>query len=359
MRQHAFVLSASMLLLAALPAQRRGDGGGRSQEPPKLENFTFESGTLTSDKVKDGEAGYFVYLPKGHADEANKDKQYPWVLWLPGFGGPTDFQGRGGAEVLDKLRGENKIPELALVVFRAPGQGRRARTTYMNGEAAGDIEDLITGDLLTQLHTKYRLSDKREQRTVMGVSAGGFGAMKIAMRHPETFAAVAVHSAAILPADPTELDGMAAATVQRMLRGGIAEQLGDPIDKTKWAAQMPMGIVQNGKPESLKGLQIYFDAGTEDNYGFFEPNRKLHELMQERGFAHFFRPVEGGGHAWSSPTMKDSVAVSLQFVGMVLAGKDAVKEMQKAAADAAATKGGEKAAEKAAEKPAEKPAEVR
>ncbi len=60
MRQHAFVLSASMLLLAALPAQRRGDGGGggfggRSAEPPKLENFTFESGSLTSDKVKDGD----------------------------------------------------------------------------------------------------------------------------------------------------------------------------------------------------------------------------------------------------------------------------------------------------------------
>lgn len=339
-------VSAFVLLFAALPALLPAQGGrGRRQpEPPKLQHFTFEEGTLQSDKLRQEGAGYFAYLPKGHGDDTNKDRQYPWILWLPGFGGPYDFQGRGGAEVLDRLRGEGKIPECALVVFKAPG--RRPRTTYMNGEAAGDIEDLIVGDLLTQLQQKYHLSDKRSERAVMGVSAGGFGALKIAMRHPQTFGAVAVHSAAILPADPEELGGMTETVVLRALRGGLEKEFGTPIDKAKWAAQMPLGLVATKKSEDFAGLQVYFDAGTDDDYGFCEPNEKLDQAMTGKGLLHVFRKVEGGGHAWSSPTMRDNVAASLQFVGLALQGKNAVELTQAAKVAAEAAKDAAKSGEK-------------
>ena len=43
-------------LFATLPAQR--EGRGREQGAPALKNFTLEAGTLKSDKVRDGEAGY-------------------------------------------------------------------------------------------------------------------------------------------------------------------------------------------------------------------------------------------------------------------------------------------------------------
>ena len=320
MRRSPIVVSCSLFLFASLPAQ----GGGQAQAP-KLLHFTVESGTVASKTIREGEAGFSIYLPKGYADEANKDKKYPWVLWLPGFGGASEFPQRGGAEVLDQLRGEGKIPELALVVFSAPGG--RGRSTYMSGEARSDTEDLIVGDYLTHMQTKYRLATDKKQRAVMGVSAGGFGALKIAMRHMDTFGAVAVHSAAILPADPADLAGSDEATVQRFLRGGIEKELGNPIDKAKWQAHMPLGIVATKKAEDLAGLQIYFDAGTDDDYGFCPPNELLSKSMTEKGMKHLFRKVEGGGHAWSSPSMKENVAVSLQFIGHALTGKDAVALM--------------------------------
>lgn len=312
-------------VLAALPAQF----GRRNQEPPKLEHFYFDSWDFDTEHARGGEASYFIYLPKEHDHAKNKDRTFPWVLWCPGFGGPNDFQTRGGAATLDRLRGENKIPELALVVFRAPG--RRSRTTYMNGEAGGDIENLIVQDLVAHLQKRYRLSDKREQRAIMGVSAGGFGAMKIALRHPNVFGTVATHSAAILPAHPDELAGAAENIVYRYLRGGLAELLGDPIDPDKWAEQMPMGLVARRKPAQLKGLQIYFDAGTDDHYGFFEPNQQLAAEMKKHGHRFVFRPVDEGGHAWSSPKMRDNVAHSLSFVGLALSGKDAVAAANKKA----------------------------
>ncbi len=325
------------LPLTVLPAQQGGGRFGRGDgAAPKLANFTFEEGILKSDKVKTGDAGYGIYLPKGYADEANKDTKYPVVIWLHGFGGQGEWQGGGGAEVLDKLRGEGKVPPLLMVVFR-PG----SRTTYMNGEPGGDVEDIIVTDLVQQLEAKYRIQAERGQRALMGVSMGGLGAMKIAMHHPEVFGTVAVHSAAILPPDPADLPERYRGMVQRQLeRGGLDKVFGNPIDKTKWAEQMPLGIVSMKKAEDFKGLHIYFDAGTEDGYGFCPTNELLDKAMTDKGMQHLFRKVEGGGHAWSSPSMKECLAVSLQFVGAAFAGKDPV----------ATTKALEP-------KPAEKPAE--
>lgn len=318
MRRLPLLVSFSIALASALPAQDRPAAA-------LLQHFTVEDGVVPSKAVRDGEARYTIWLPKGHGDEANKDKTWPWVLWLSGFGGSNEFQNGGGPAVLDTLRGENAIPELAFVVYRAPG--RRGRSVYMNGEAACDTEDLLVGDLPKFLQAKYRLASDRKGRAVIGLSAGGFGALKIALRHPEFFAAVAAHSAAILPADPAEVGGMNEQVVQRFVRGGLAEQLGDPIDPAKWAQHMPLALVAAKKPEELNGLQIYFDAGTDDDYGFCPPNEQLSKVMTANGHKHLFRRVEGGGHAFGSPAMKDNVAHSLRFVAAVFAGKDAVAEL--------------------------------
>lgn len=326
---------AALSLITTADAQRRG--ARRNSEPPALKHFNYETWEFDSKHAAQGQASYSIYLPKEHDFAKNKDRKFPWILWLPGFGGPDDFQGRGGATTLDRLREQSNIPELALVVFRAPGG--RGRTTYMNGESIGDIEDLIIKDLLKHVEGKFRVSNKREHRAVMGVSAGGFGAMKIALRHPGLFGAVATHSAAILPADPADLAGSAENTVMRFLRGGLRKQLGDPIDPKKWALQMPMGLVALKKPADLHGLQIYFDAGTDDHYGFFEPNQELSAAMKKNGHKHLFRPVEEGGHAWSSRLMVDNLEHSMGFAGLAISGKDAIAEIEKAAAKKLADEG--------------------
>ena len=82
-----------------------------------------------------------------------------------------------------------------------------------------------------------------------------------------------------------------------------------------------MGRVTRRTPEQLGGLQIYFDAGTDDRFGFFTPNQQLAELMQAEGHQFVCHPVGEGGHAWSSPKMRGNVARSLSFIGMTLSGE--------------------------------------
>ncbi len=323
MNRHTAVLAllATAFLCTDAFAQR-GGRRGRDAEAPKLENYVFDSGALATELLTRGEARYYALLPKGWDGDDNAGKTFPWILWLPGFGGPEDFLRRGGATMLDELRSADKIPAMAVIIYRGAGR----RSVYMNGEGAGRTEDLLTTEFLTHVQRKYRLSDKRGERAVMGVSAGGFGALKVAMRHSDKFVAVAAHSSAILPADPEELGGMWEGRVERMLERGLDKELGNPIDPEKWAAHMPLAIAAKKTSKALNGLQIYLAAGTEDHYGFYPPNEELAAALQKNEHRHVWHSVDEGGHAWSSPEMRDSVKVSLQFVGFAVAGEDAISK---------------------------------
>jgi enterochelin esterase family protein len=164
----------------------------------------------------------------------------------------------------------------------------------------------------------------------MGVSMGGFGALKIAMRHPDRFAVVAAHSAALMPADPAKLSGNWQRHVQRMLeRGGLAEVFGNPIDLEKWGKHMPLALAESTPVAQLQSLAIYFDAGSDDRYQFAPPNKELHEVLERRGVSHEFELVEGGGHSWGSGSLQKQLRKSLKFVGKHLAAARAGTADQK------------------------------
>ena len=301
-------LCLALCSIDALAQGRRGRG--RDPASVTLHNFTFKRVEFVAPSLESVWGEYGVYLPKGYDDAANANKRYPWAIWLHGMNGNYQRFHFGGAEVMDKLLGDGKIPPM---VFVAATCARR--TLYLNGERSGDFEDLILRDLIGDVEKNYRVSTKRADRALMGCSIGGYGALKIAMRHPEVFGTVVSHSGAIFPADPGNLP--ASIERQRQFTGrqiGIDEIFGQPIDKKLWAAQMPMAMVVNMKPADLEGLRIYFDAGTDDRYGFAPPNQELHDAMQKHGFKHSFEMVEGGGHAWGSGFVQQQLEKSLPFI---------------------------------------------
>ena len=54
-------------------------------------------------------------------------------------------------------------------------------------------EDYIVVDLIQHIDDKYRTLAKREARAISRESAGGFGAMELALRHKDLFGSVASH----------------------------------------------------------------------------------------------------------------------------------------------------------------------
>ena len=312
-----------VVALLALSLDSLAQRGRRAHEPVELKHFTYEFETFEAPSLKQGNGEFGIYLPEGY-DQG--EQRYPLVLWLHGMNEDAGrFKDGGGAKVLDQLRGEGKVPPLILVTPSAP-----RRTIYADGEGSGDVETYILRDLMTHIEAKYRISKGRANRAIMGVSMGGMGALRIALSGPNRFGVVAVHSAAAFPADIANLSGESGARIQRTLAWlGMTDLVGDPLDPEKWARYIPSAMVHDLKPEDLKALRIYFDAGTEDRYGFGPPNEEFHRLLEERKIPHSFTLVEGGGHSWGSGEIQKRLEYSLKFVAEGFAPEEELPSAKK------------------------------
>ncbi|MBK8100058.1 MAG: hypothetical protein IPK26_23390 [Planctomycetes bacterium] len=292
---------AAALLIAPLSAQRSPG------KPSETTNFTFQTKSFGSTAIG-ADAKYGIYLPKGYDDKENEKKTWPLVIWLHGmWEDHMRFATRGGAPVLDAAVTDGKLPPCIFVL----ADGGRT-SMYVNRGDGKNFEDLISKDLFSHITLNYRVTDDRQQRALMGISMGGMAAMRIAFHNPEMFGTVAVHSSAVFPLDPQQLPPR---LMQAAKQFGLDEVFGDPIDKDKWAACNPLGIAQKLERKDLRGLRIYFDAGTDDRFNFAKGNGELHGVLDEKKIEHTWNLVKGGGHAWGSGFQDESLLTSLAFVG--------------------------------------------
>ena len=70
-------------------------------------------------------------------------------------------------------------------------------------------DDYIARDLVAHIDSSYRTIPDRDHRGIAGLSMGGYGAVTLALTHPEEFAAAASHSGVLSPfyAGPHPFDG--------------------------------------------------------------------------------------------------------------------------------------------------------
>jgi len=198
MRRCEPLVLPALLLLPVLAdsadAQRRR--GPRNQS--EFQNLTFENKRFESKAMKK-QWSYGILLPKDYAED--KSKTYPWIVHLHGMREDHQrFSYRGGAEVLDEMLGKKQIPEVIVVC----AEGTRT-SFFMNGKYSPRYEDMVVTDLVQHIEETYRVKKGREHRALLGWSAGGGGALRIALSHPDVFGVVATHSAAILPKDSKKL----------------------------------------------------------------------------------------------------------------------------------------------------------
>lgn len=307
----------AIFLLAATTATLEAQRGRGRNAPEALENFTWQEKTFKSEAIGD-EAPYFIYLPKGYDDEDQADTKYPLIIWLHGmFEDHRRFHSGSGAPYLDRAVTEGQLPPCILV---CPFGGRRSM--YINRED-DKWQDLITVDLLEHLNKNYRVSQRREERALMGLSMGGMAALRIGLSQPELFGIISTHSAAVFSADPADLPGNFAGFASRL---GLDEVLGKPIEREAWDRINPLCIALQTRPEDLKGLVIRFDAGDRDRYGFHQGNELLHEALEKQGIDHEWSLIEGGRHAWGRGFQHEALPPSFAMIGTAMRAAQAKKK---------------------------------
>ena len=164
----------------------------KSAESGRIVVLRIESEVLRENPCGDPtERDLHVYLPPGF-DEAGGP--FPVLLAL------TGFTGTGGVlfnlatmresldEKLDRLILEEGCPPVIVV---APDCFTRfGGSQYRNSSATGRYEDYLAEEIVPFVRDRYPCG----RWGVFGTSSGGYGAMVLAMLHPEVFSAVADHS---------------------------------------------------------------------------------------------------------------------------------------------------------------------
>ena len=124
-----------------------------------------------------------VYLPPGYS---KSKQQYPVIYFLHGFNGDhkMDFM----VDVLDYAINQKRIRPFIMVFPNH--KTAYGGSFYTNSALYGNFEDFTAYDVVAHIDTNYRTIANKESRGITGHSMGGYGAIQLAVNHPNLFSTV-------------------------------------------------------------------------------------------------------------------------------------------------------------------------
>lgn len=132
---------------------------------------------------------FLVYLPPSYNTPQGRLRRYPTLYLLHGSPGTDSDWVTGGkiVEAANTLIALSRIRELIIVL--PDGNGRTGQTSEWGNSADGrqKMESYVAHDLVGYVDATYRTLAQSDERGIGGLSMGGFGAMNIAVHHPDIF----------------------------------------------------------------------------------------------------------------------------------------------------------------------------
>jgi S-formylglutathione hydrolase FrmB len=279
------VFIACLACTARTPAQQAQGATAAPQaatDGSRIDYASFQSPALGH------ELKFAIQLPPSY--DKDTKRKFPVLYFLHGMNGSeNEFERRGVAAAINKLRDSGKIGEMIIV------SPNGKNSFYLNAKNGEQYEDAIIKDLIPYIEKTYRAAGTRDTRAIQGISMGGFGALVLAFKHPELFSSVTAHCAAMFAELPNATGTDRRSQFMAQLVGSI---FGNPPDNEFFHANNPMDLAETRAAMIKKsGMKIYFDVGDQDRYGFTQPNKDFDERMTKAGLEHEFH-VFPGGHGW-------------------------------------------------------------
>jgi len=267
---------SSRLLLAAtvlLSAGCRSKESAPKADLPRLttnvemRDVTFQSLSLNR------KMPYRVILPMS----VKAGQRLPMVYLLHGSGG--EF--KDWSNYSDVAR----FAESGLILVMPEG----AVSYYTNAVDPPEdrYEDYIVKDLIADVESKFPAATGRSNRAIVGVSMGGFGAVKIALRYPDLFAfAGGISSAIDVP--------RRAFTIKRLQQSRHYESIFGPSGSQTRRDNDPFTLARTTNPD----MPPYFFLTCGEQEGLLPANREFAALLAQRHLQSAFHTVPGN-HDWN------------------------------------------------------------
>lgn len=155
------------------------------------------------------------------------------------------------------------------------------RSFYTDMKHGGKYYTYIAKELPRLMQEFFNISPKREDNFIAGLSMGGYGAIKVALKECDSFCAAAGISSVADIKEATQLFPDA-------LRLAFGDELLVPESEDLFV----LAQEQNENPMKPR---IYMGVGTEDS--LYEGNRKLKEKFESLDYDYTYKESEGT-HSW-------------------------------------------------------------
>lgn len=159
------------------------------------------------------------------------------------------------------------------------------RGFYCDAAEGFAYESAIVQDTIGFIDRTFNTQAERGGRAIGGLSMGGYGAIKLALQHPDSFVSTNGHSGAYGFAHGAWRDQQAEFT--RIIG---PNSLGGKDDVFALAASFA------GRRDGVKAPALRIDCGTDDF--LLDQNRDFHAHLQKVGIAHEYAEFPGT-HDWS------------------------------------------------------------
>ncbi|HZC28733.1 MAG TPA: alpha/beta hydrolase-fold protein [Gaiellaceae bacterium] len=224
-------------------------------------------------RAVDGRLQLAVYLP---ADYPTSGKRYPAIYFLHGLpAGPTAYQGSSFlADALDRTGRE------AVIVAPQGARDSDSDPEYLDWGTGRNWETAITHDVVRYVDAHFRTIADRRGRAIVGLSAGGYGAVLLALHHLPSFSVIESWSGYFHPTNPA---------------GTAALDLGSRSANARASAHTFVVTLRRSFARQPTFFAFYVGRGDER---FRAENVQLDRELDRARVGHVFR-VYPGGHQQS------------------------------------------------------------
>lgn len=264
-----------LAIVCAMVLLSSGCGSRQDVAPPdrprltplvKMTDATFESVALQR------KMPYRVVMPATIA----AGEKLPVVYLLHGGG--------GGYRDWTNYSDVAKYAEQGMILVMP--EGNSSYYTNSEGNPQDRYEDYIVQDMLVEVEHRYPAAAGRSNRAIVGVSMGGYGAVKIALKHPELFAfAGGISPAVDVPTRPF--------AIRRISQWRFHSSIFGPSGSQTRRENDPYALARSVDP--TRTPYLFLTCGEQE--GLLPANGKLAAILEERGFAYEFHAAPGE-HNW-------------------------------------------------------------
>jgi len=226
-----------------------------------------------------------VVLPPSYA--ASPERRYPVLYFLhDGWGNGRTLEQRGVAKEARRRMADGRLPEFLIVAPDAPG-------SWFSDSHDGvhRFEQFLVEDLPRWVESHYRGIPAQSARGITGISMGGYGSVKTALRHPDLYGTVSSLAGALIPIGWKDLERYNWITRYTLKRVFGTDAQNNSLDENDpWIVLWKLCFE---KPPFV----VHMRGGTEDFYGLERVAVQYGMLLNERGVPTTV-VLEPGTHDW-------------------------------------------------------------